>query len=82
MDAPHRDLAPRTALAQIWIQAPDQQAVADASDEIDRLLGLIPTSVGTEYGTFRLLRIAPLEVVYSVLPDDCKVIVSLVRFRP
>ncbi len=73
---------PEAALARIWNQAPDQQAVADASDEIDRLLGLVPTSVGVASGSFRRLRISPLEVFYSVSLDDCRVTVTLVRFRP
>jgi hypothetical protein len=73
---------PLNALAQIWTQAPDRQAVADAADEIDRLLGLVPTSVGVPHGSFRLLRIDPLEVLYSVSLDDCRVTVTFVRFRP
>lgn len=36
----------RDDLATIWLGAPNQQAVADAADEIDRLLAASPLDVG------------------------------------
>ncbi|HEX5269715.1 MAG TPA: hypothetical protein VFW33_04465 [Gemmataceae bacterium] len=73
---------PLATLAHIWNQAPDRQAVADAADRIDWLLQRIPTSVGVPTGSVRRLRIAPLEVVYSVSQADQRVEVLLVLFRP
>jgi hypothetical protein len=70
------------ALAHIWNQAPDRQAVTDASNRIDRLLKFIPTSVGVAAGSVRRLRIAPLEVIYSVSGPDRRVDVLFVTFRP
>lgn len=57
-------------LARIWNQAPDRQAVSDASNEIDRVLRNTPLTVGEEEGAFRRLTVEPLEVVYRVSPDD------------
>jgi hypothetical protein len=67
-------------LASIWIQAPDQQAVADATDEIDRLLAQSPETLGRPYNGYRILRVSPLEVVYEVSPDDCLVRVFEVTY--
>jgi hypothetical protein len=60
-------------LARIWMQAHDPQAVADASDQIDRLLKTSALTVGEDYGPDRRLIVEPLEVIYSVSPDDCLV---------
>jgi plasmid stabilization system protein ParE len=67
-------------LATIWTFAPDQQAVAVAADEIDRLLRIRSLTVGEEFGKDRRLEVKPLAVVYSVYPDDCLVRVQQVVF--
>jgi hypothetical protein len=60
----------QNALALLWVQGPDRQAITDAADEIDRLLLDEALDVGEELGDYRRLRVPPLEVVYSVSPDD------------
>ncbi|MFO0965921.1 MAG: hypothetical protein U0793_10105 [Gemmataceae bacterium] len=67
-------------LAQIWLVAPDAQAVADASNYIDRLLRVSPDAVGVDFGSFRTLGIEPLEVDFIVKVDDRYVEVLNVRF--
>ena len=60
-------------LARIWLQAADQQAVADAADHIDHLLKFSPERVGQAYDGDRRLIVEPLEVIYSVSMEDCMV---------
>lgn len=69
-------------LAQVWMDARDQSAVTRASHEIDRLLRTQPQMVGEELGDYRRLEVTPLEVVYSVSPDDCLVQVWRVTYVP
>ncbi len=69
-------------LASIWTRAPDKQAVADASDEIDDLLKFRPLDVGEALEEGRRLHVPPLEVVYTVSPDDCMVRVVRISYRP
>jgi hypothetical protein len=69
-------------LALTWMSAPDPQEVADASDTIDQLLKHQPLQVGTVFGNDRLLHVSPLEVVYSVSPDDCRVRILRYGYRP
>ncbi len=57
-------------LADIWNNAPDRQAVADAADEIDRALRTAPLRVGEAAGRVRRFRYEPLEVLYEVSEDD------------
>jgi hypothetical protein len=57
-------------LASIWIVAPDRQGVADAADEIDRILRVRPYDAPEEQGGTRRLVVEPLEVVYTVSEDD------------
>jgi hypothetical protein len=60
-------------LTNLWLNAPDQQAVADAADEIDRLLRLFPLTAGEAHGADRRLAVEPLQVLFTVSPDDCLV---------
>lgn len=64
------DPRPTQDLADIWTRAPDRQAVADAADEIDRVLRGAPLSVGAAHGDDRRLTVSPLEVIYTVSPGD------------
>lgn len=66
-------------LADLWVRASDQQAVADAADDIDRRLRFAPDRVGTPHGEIRILIVEPLAVHFSVTPDDRLVEVSFVR---
>jgi hypothetical protein len=56
--------------------------VADAADAIDNVLRKSPDKIGKAIGTFRRLRVDPLEVDYVVSPLDCLVTVKAVRFVP
>ncbi len=73
---------PPLRAGRIWNQAVDRQAVADAADQIDDLLARTPLTAGTIQGSVFRLHIDPLEVIYSVSPDDNRVEVSLVFYRP
>ncbi len=73
---------PQAALAQIWLRAPDRQAVTDAANEIDRRLRLYPMSAGSASGAVYHLHVSPLEVTYKVSAKRQRVKVLLVRFRP
>ena len=70
-------------LAEIWLAAIDKDAVARASDEIDRLLSRDPTNIGeSRVSNFRILFKPPRAVVYDVKPLDRKVKVwSVWRIR-
>ena len=58
-------------LADLWNTAPDQQAVADAANLIDSLLGRDPLNQGeSRSGSFRVLIVPPLAVHYQVLEPD------------
>jgi hypothetical protein len=73
------DRAARNESARIWNSAADQQAVANASDAIDRLLKRQPDQVGRTRGSYRELTVHPLRVVFSISPDDRMVRVVKVR---
>jgi hypothetical protein len=61
-------------LASAWMAAPDQQAAADASNRMDRLLKFRAEDVGEPYGEqHRRLVVEPLAVVYRVVPADRRV---------
>ncbi len=68
-------------LANIWLTAPDQQAVADAADEIDRILAANPLDAGeSRGGNSRIIIERPLTVLYDVYTDDSLVEVFAVFF--
>ena len=69
-------------LADVWTRTSARQAVADAADEIDRLLRRDPLSRGEEQGTRRRLVVEPLEVLFTVSPDDRLVQVEQVTELP
>jgi hypothetical protein len=54
-------------LADIWMKAPDRQAVTDASAEIDDLLSRDPLNHGVHLseGLYRL-RVVPLVVTFTI----------------
>jgi len=57
-------------LALVWVSAPDRQAVADASDRIDRELRVDPDLKGLPQEDHRVYADYPLAVAYEVIPDD------------
>jgi plasmid stabilization system protein ParE len=72
--------AARNDLADIWLNAPDQNAVTAASAEIDRLLEDDPLHAGHPMlsSVHRRLAVPPLGVLYEVVEDDKRVIVEAV----
>lgn len=70
-------------LADIWINAPDRQAVTRAQATIDRLLSHSPKTAGSHIseGLYHL-HVVPLRVAYSIDEDQKIVEVSWAWFRP
>jgi hypothetical protein len=71
--------AAKAMLANLWIHATDQQAVADASDRLDVVLRDDPDTKGRPLGKFLVRDEAPLSVLYHVEPGDRMVRVVAVR---
>ncbi|HEY3392392.1 MAG TPA: hypothetical protein VGK58_06785 [Lacipirellulaceae bacterium] len=68
-------------LADIWLKAPNQQTVADAADEIDRLLASDPLNAGeSRGGNTRIIVERPLTVLFDLFPDDRLVEVFAVSY--
>lgn len=69
-------------LAQIWLAAPDRQAVTTAADQLDTLLRNDPQLVGEsrDMGT-RVLMAGPLTVYFDVSEADRRVLVWSVWAR-
>jgi hypothetical protein len=67
-------------LARIWVQAADRNSVTKASHLIDRWLRRSPLTVGRAHGTKSQFLVPPLQVIYTVSPDDCLVRVLQVGF--
>ncbi len=63
----------RQELARIWARAPDQQAVADAANAIDKRLRYSPETAGDDINGYRRLIVPPLAVLFVIRPDDCQV---------
>ncbi len=70
------------ALFNLWLHAPDQQAVADASNRLDAALMNDPETKGTPLGKFFVREDAPLAVLYHVAPADRMVRVVSVKRIP
>lgn len=66
---------PTERLADIWLNASDQILVTDSANQIEKTLRFHPER-GTADGSFRRLRVDPLEVVYTFSPADCMVCVE------
>jgi len=72
-------LSARNALADIWNQALDRQAVTQAANRIDRELRIDAHGKGRIFHNRRLLVVSPLAVTFAVDPGDCKATVLQVR---
>jgi hypothetical protein len=70
-------------LAELWLSATDQQAIADAADAIDAALSHNPRAAGeSRVGDTRILLESPLGVYFDVSIADRTVFVWMVwRFR-
>lgn len=59
------------ALAEFWLEAADRTALANAANQIDRLLGIDPIRHGVDlHEGFRALNVPPLRVIYEIHADD------------
>jgi hypothetical protein len=74
--------AARKRLAELFEQNPKiRQDITDASDEIDRLLAVEPLNLGVvQSGSFRIIALPPLKVLFSVSEPDRTVTVIYVKF--
>jgi hypothetical protein len=61
-------------LANAWLNSHDPQSVAEAADEIDRILASNPLDASeSRDGDSRIIIKKPLTVLYDVYPDDAVV---------
>ncbi len=68
-------------LADIWVNAPDPQEVAETADAIDQVLANNPLEAGeSRSGNSRIIIARPLSVLYDVYPEDARVEVFAVSF--
>jgi hypothetical protein len=70
------------ALARIWLQASDRDAVTQASAEIDRALKSAPLTRGLAQNGSYSLTVAPLTVIYEVSPPDYLVTIRGFLYTP
>ena len=67
-------------LADIWNHALDRQAVTDAANRIEQALEKNADQKGQiHYGIRRIYVDAPLAVVFTPYPDDCRGFVIQIR---
>ena len=68
-------------LADIWLNSPDPQEVAEAADAIDQALTSNPFGAGeSRGGDARIIIQRPLTVLYDVYQDDALVEVFAVYY--
>ena len=66
-------------LGNIWLETVDREAIANAADEIDRLLASIPIEASeSRSGPTRVIIEPPLTVLFDLSPDDATVAVTAV----
>jgi hypothetical protein len=70
------DPAAEKELMEIWLDAPDQRAVSEAANTIDRELATDAERKGEEFYGDRLIVILPLSVTFRIYDGD-----YLVRVR-
>jgi hypothetical protein len=69
-------------LANLWIQATNRQAVADAGNRIDVALRDDPDSKARPFGKFFIYEDQPLAVLLEIDPGDRMVRVLSVKMSP
>jgi hypothetical protein len=75
--------AARSALAMVWIQSPDRQAVTAAQARIDQLLAADPFGRSTPVSEgLYAIEVRPLRAQFEVSEDDRVVTVVSVREVP
>jgi hypothetical protein len=65
-------------LADIWLRAEDQQAIANVANEIDQELRRNADKIGEDFYGDRIYQRGPLAVVYELRPSDRLVRVLMV----
>jgi hypothetical protein len=73
---------PQAALASMWVNGPDRQAMSVAANELDHRLRLNPIGAGTISGSVYRLHLPPLEAVYTVSSLDRQVVVTAINRLP
>lgn len=70
-------------LADIWLNAADRQAIADAADEIDGLLQNSPIEASeSRSGVTRIIIRRPLTVLFDLNEDDALItVLAMNRWR-
>jgi hypothetical protein len=66
-------------LANLWLRASDQQAIADAANRLDRALAIDPDAKGQSVGKFFVREETLLAVLYHVNEGDRMVRVIAVK---
>jgi hypothetical protein len=70
-------------LAAAWLAATDRDAVSQAADRVEFLLGRDPLGHGeSRSGNLRIVYESPLSVLYRVIPAAQVVWVVTVRLQP
>jgi ParE toxin of type II toxin-antitoxin system, parDE len=63
-------------LADLWLNAPDRDAVTRAANQIDAQLKADPyANSESRFGNTRVMFVPPLGVAYDIYDDDCLVAV-------
>lgn len=71
--------AAEAELARLWTESSDRQSITVATAQIDRELRTDPETKGEDVlEGVRVLYVPPLRVCFEVVPQDCKVWVTLV----
>jgi hypothetical protein len=69
-------------LANVYLQAPDPQAVTKAADRIDSALKDDPDAKSQSFGQFFIYEDSPLAALFEIIPDDRMVRVLTVKLIP
>ena len=66
-------------LAELWMQAADQERFANSANLIDRELAIAPDSVGEQrIGSIRVVVVPPLGIYFRVNAEDRQVLILTV----
>jgi hypothetical protein len=70
-------------LLSLWIEGPNRQAISDAANRIESILGIDPILRGeTLAGALRILIADPLQIAYRILDADRIVQIVGLRLAP
>jgi hypothetical protein len=57
-------------LTEIWLASSQQETIAQATNDVDRLLATAPLAQGEEFYGERILVVPPLAVTYTIREND------------